>query len=519
MIMSSYVYNKSANGTTYVYLNESFWDRDARKTRHKRKCVGKLDPATLEIVPTSRARAGSQDLGPEALPAAYAQASCRARILGPSLLLDKAARETGLLEDLKEVFRAGDALKILSCAYFLASENKPLRFIEQWSCGSMHPWQEALPVEAVRGLLGKITPALCEKFFQRRRARHPGALSVLEVASVASYSELIDSLRHGTGSGGALSGEIRLLMFLDSEGMPVGYKLLDAAVDAVAALKESLANSCLFASRDFRVVMGKGAFSEENIRALEAENYRFTMELPLAASAFSGAVEKAKDLIALNPGRGKGASLGFATQPYRLGAKVYYLHAYHDRERAELDQDAFSQDLKAYYKSLVAGTAQGREQGFYDQFFTVRDFPKRGLSVRYRDEAIRAYKHNAGGWLVLLTNYLADAEAALELYRKSVFVEKSFENLRNASDIKSLRLYAPEAVSRRIFLQFIALALVSYLKSFIKEGEAGRNYRLQEFFSELKSVQRISFAACHAEFTTVFTKKQQEIFALYNLRV
>ncbi|MDO4805253.1 MAG: hypothetical protein Q4A32_10595, partial [Lachnospiraceae bacterium] len=44
-------YNKS-NGTTYVYESESYWDKDKKQPRSKRKLIGKLDPVTGEIVPT-----------------------------------------------------------------------------------------------------------------------------------------------------------------------------------------------------------------------------------------------------------------------------------------------------------------------------------------------------------------------------------------------------------------------------------------------------------------------------------
>lgn len=44
-------YNKE-NGTTYVYDSVSYWDKEKQQPRSKRKLIGKLDPATGEIVPT-----------------------------------------------------------------------------------------------------------------------------------------------------------------------------------------------------------------------------------------------------------------------------------------------------------------------------------------------------------------------------------------------------------------------------------------------------------------------------------
>ena len=40
-------------GTTYVYESESYWDKEKKQSRSKRKLIGKIDPVTGEMVPTS----------------------------------------------------------------------------------------------------------------------------------------------------------------------------------------------------------------------------------------------------------------------------------------------------------------------------------------------------------------------------------------------------------------------------------------------------------------------------------
>ncbi len=46
-------YNKASN-TTYVYESESYWVPELGQSRSKRKLLGKLDPATGEIVPCGK---------------------------------------------------------------------------------------------------------------------------------------------------------------------------------------------------------------------------------------------------------------------------------------------------------------------------------------------------------------------------------------------------------------------------------------------------------------------------------
>ena len=43
-------------GVTYVYESESYWDKEKKQPRSRRKLIGKIDAETGEIVPTSGKR-------------------------------------------------------------------------------------------------------------------------------------------------------------------------------------------------------------------------------------------------------------------------------------------------------------------------------------------------------------------------------------------------------------------------------------------------------------------------------
>lgn len=53
--MPSLLYVKHPkSGTTYVYENSSYWDKELKQGRSHRKLIGKLDPATGELIPTGK---------------------------------------------------------------------------------------------------------------------------------------------------------------------------------------------------------------------------------------------------------------------------------------------------------------------------------------------------------------------------------------------------------------------------------------------------------------------------------
>ena len=48
-----YLKNKK-NGATYVYESTGYWDKNKQQARNNRKCIGKLDPVTGEIIPSKK---------------------------------------------------------------------------------------------------------------------------------------------------------------------------------------------------------------------------------------------------------------------------------------------------------------------------------------------------------------------------------------------------------------------------------------------------------------------------------
>lgn len=102
------VYQKDKRaGITYAYENKAYWDKEKKQSRSRRELIGRVDPDTGEIVPTSGARKkGSSGRAAEGSP-------------DHKLLYEKLQKKYMAMESLnaalrKEVIRLGaelDALK------------------------------------------------------------------------------------------------------------------------------------------------------------------------------------------------------------------------------------------------------------------------------------------------------------------------------------------------------------------------------------------------------------------------
>lgn len=54
--MSIIKHKDKRTGVTYVYESESYWDKEKKQPRSRRKLIGKIDEETGEIIPTGKSR-------------------------------------------------------------------------------------------------------------------------------------------------------------------------------------------------------------------------------------------------------------------------------------------------------------------------------------------------------------------------------------------------------------------------------------------------------------------------------
>ena len=104
-----------STGVVYVYEDHPYWDPDKKQSRSKRKCIGKLDPTTGNIVAT-RGRKPKEQKNEEESDAflkGFMHKYC-----GATHLFDCIGSATGISEDIRKCFP--DTYKqILSLAYYL----------------------------------------------------------------------------------------------------------------------------------------------------------------------------------------------------------------------------------------------------------------------------------------------------------------------------------------------------------------------------------------------------------------
>ena len=515
--MASKVYVKNPNGKTYVYENVTRWDKEAKKYIHQRKCIGHLAPDGKEILPNrAKGDAAVQKAATTPLP----EMKCSVLATGTSALLDRVARDTGLLGVLRRVF-PDDWKAMLTCAYFLASEGTALCHAEKWTQQNRTPLGTALSSQRISELLLRIKPGLQQDFFRLWASKLLcDEYYAMDITSISSYSEAIPFVRYGYNRDGEKLPQVNLLMLTGERShLPVCYRVMSGSIRDVSTLRESLARMELAKVGRMHIVTDKGFYSKVNIDALYAGHHRFTVGVPFTASIAKAAVEEFRDTIRdhKNFCCVLDDELYAATKAVKWGGHRCYLHVYYDSLKAEIANKRFDRELRACYEELMKDRLAPGHESHYNKFFIVKETPKRGRKVEYNEEAIREHRKNTLGWVVLITNDIKDPARALTIYREKDAVEKGFDDLKNDLDMKRLRIHSEAAMDGRLFLQFLAHILTSRIKVVMNENGWFRNHDLQDVMDEVKSIREVTMDGRHKRITTTLTGFQTEIVKLFRM--
>lgn len=128
-------------------------------------------------------------------------------------------------------------------------------------------------------------------------------------------------------------------------------------------------------------------------------------------------------------------------------------------------------------------------------------------------KAVRNY-----GYFALLSNEVQDPFEALSLYRSKDIVEKGFGNLKERLNCRRLQVSSELSLNGKLFVEFIALIFLSYVKKKMQEAKLFDKWTLQGFLDELDVIELFE-APEHGRVLGEITEKQKKLFQALGVTV
>ncbi len=494
------------SGITYAYESISYWDKEKKQSRAKRKLIGRVDKESGEIVPTDgRGRNRKTSADQNAYVGVVKSGTFTSRYFyGATYLFDAIGDKLGLTEDLKQCF--GDTYKqILSIAYYLILEgDTPLLRFEKWGLLHKHPYGKDIPSQRSSELFVSITEESKNQFFKRwGRHKDEKEFWAYDTTSISSYSEQLRQIQYGHNKENDLLAQLNLaVVFGESSNLPFYYRKLAGNIPDSKTLIHLLADLNQLDFAKVKLVMDRGFYSKENINALFEAHLKFLVSASMSRSFVQKELENIKDEFRSYEHYLPDYELYAHTvqttwdykrvRPYKKDTveekKRIYLHYYFNIQRAAEDEKAFDKKLIAYKEELLQGRSIKEHQSFYDKYFIIKQTPKRGINIQIRTDAVNKAKRNYG-FFVLLSNEKMDSTRALEIYRNKDVVEKAFGNLKERLNMRRLLVSSEQSLDGKLFVEFIALIYLSYIKKQMQVNGLYKKYTLHTMLDKLDVIE------------------------------
>jgi len=494
------------SGITYVYESTSYWDRDKQQPRSKRKLIGKLDPVTGEIVPTDgRGKHRSQAhpdnparRGP--VPVIHTERL----FYGATYLFDQIGKVTGVTADLKACFPS-TYKQILSIAYYLILEDQnPLFRFWKWAKLHRHPYGEDIPSQRSSELFQSITEEAKMNFFRLQgKRRVEKEYWAYDSTSISSYSETLKQVKYGKNKDGERLPQINLaLLFGEESGLPFYYRKIAGNIPDVKTIRELIRELDVLGYEKVKLVIDRGYYSADNINAMYREHLKFLC-------GTSASLKFAKDFIREIAAHkdsyeyyNSDLELYVFTKtiawdyeqerPYKgdtiKAERRMYLHLYFNPDKFSDDGKAFNRRLDALKAELLSGKRVPEHEKDYRKYFEVKETPKRGISLSYKQDAIDRTRERYG-FFVLISNEIKDPVTALSLYRMRDVIEKAFGNIKERLNLRRTLTSSESSLEGKLFVEFVALIYLSYIKKKMEETGLFSRYTMHELLDELDVIE------------------------------
>lgn len=165
-----------------------------------------------------------------------------------------------------------------------------------------------------------------------------------------------------------------------------------------------------------------------------------------------------------------------------------YIHYYYNIDQAAEDEKAFDRLLISLRHELESGLRNPEHEKLYSKYFEVKTTPKRGTTARVIEEKVNKAKRYYG-FFALLTNEKMDAITALELYHNKDVIEKAFGNLKELLNMRRTLVSSEQSLEGKLFVQFVALIYLSYIKKQMQVSGLFKNFTLQGALDKLDVIE------------------------------
>ena len=527
----AYISEQKVGKHIYLYECESYRN-DKGKPRSKKKLVGKLDSSTgerrykPEYIERMR-QAGT----PVAIP-------CTEKIFSLEDIRKSSVLECGafhLLRNMSESSGLSKAIaeglpqywmEVFMLAVHLVINGEPFMHCAEWIENTETYSVGDMSSQRISEILAAIQPEARERFYQAWcKRRMEKEYLALDITSVSSYSELVEDVEWGYNRDGDKLPQVNICLLVgEKSGLPVYQTIYSGSLKDVSTLRTMLQRfDAITGGKPVLVVMDKGFYSKKNIDDMLSKEGRqkFMIAVPFSSGFAKEQIEgERKDIDTITNTIRIGGETLRAVSRERIWSNEHKLHVhiYFSPGKAHKRREDIFGHVSMLRDAAEVNPAKYAESHEHKKYLNISksNDAEGGYTVSIREDVVEAAL-STHGWLVIISNDVANAKEAILIYRTKDVVEKGFLRLKCSLDVGRLRVHSHERMHNKVFVGFISLILLSQINSVMTARNMYARMTMKQLLRTLAkhrvqtiSEQRIVYPA---------TKAQREIYEAFGVAI
>ncbi len=495
----------NARGKIRVVERQYYWDKEKRRGLEKRKYLGYVVDGKFysnESYKKKYKRNGSERLvkpratknttqGNTGLPRnkpVYTEDDILSRQRANELpLYYAAAEETGLVEDLTNVFGETRAKAMLSIAFhWLSSGDNAGYLFDSWKDGRLLPYTNDISSREMSEFFRELnnTPSWQKDFFSARLNRLPeDEMLSYDATQIATEAEKIDYAKLGMGKSGGVQKQVGLILLVGHKtNMPVLFKVLPGNITNVTTVQDMLYHFDEineYGKRIFAAVVDRGYFSLKNLASFIDHGSRVIMAAKTDVNWVKDVIDEANSTPWGSENRVNSYSCFGKTFPlekvFQDGqTRKIWVHVYYSASKKSIEELAFYQQLSNFEEGWIYWDSKSSksEDDKKDDCPLLKDplmkyyIPDTGIlgkkAPERNHEAINKMAASLG-FFANVTTMECSASDALENYKARDLIEKTFKAGKSLFDMDCIRSHDDNTMAGRMIISFVTLSIINHI--------------------------------------------------------
>jgi transposase len=523
---------KKGDSSFVLFEYERIYDSERKFNIPKRSIIGKISEEDASMMYPNQ---NYQIHFPSAvLPEERSEAyrSCCLRI-GTYLVIEKVAQDYTLVAMLEKHFgKEGGLLLDLAC-YSIINEDNAAQYYPDFAF--THPlFSKGMRIYSdskVSRLLGSITKDHTIGFldsWNAKRDRRQRLYISYDSTNKNCQAGDIDIVEFGKAKDDKDLPIFNLALAFDKTNqVPLFYEEYPGSINDVSQFSFLVDKVLEYGYRNMGFILDRGYFSKENICYMDEMGYSFIIMVKgmkgLVSSLVASKIHsfETKRECAIRSYRVYGTTV--KARLYADDRKDRYFHIYYNAGRQAAEREQLEQKIDGYKKLLRK--VEGQQISFSRnilQYFDIYWGKNNAFLYAKEKASVIEAELNLCGYFCIVTSEKMSAEEALILYKGRDATEKLFSGDKTFLGARSMRVHSQDALSAKIFIEFIALIIRNRIYTLLKEEllriDTKPNYMtVPEAIRELEKIEMVRRNNGTYRLDHAVTKRQKTILSAFGL--